>query len=82
MELAEGLGKITLKYRLAGFVYILLTFFFVPFSLIYLHQDSFQKLDLMYEQVDATGAPTRYRLVSRLNTRTQTAEWTRFNADG
>jgi solute carrier family 34 (sodium-dependent phosphate cotransporter) len=82
MELAEGLGKITLKYRLAGFVYILLTFFFVPFSLIYLHQDSVQKLDLMYEQVDATGAATRYRLVSRLNTRTQTGEWTRFNGDG
>lgn len=79
MELAEGLGKITLKYRLAGFVYILLTFFFVPFSLIYLHQDSVQRLDLIYEQTDTTGTTTRYRLTSRLNTRTQTGEWTKFS---
>lgn len=81
IELAEGLGKITLKYRLAGFVYILLTFFFVPFSLIYLHQDSVQKLDLVYEQVDSIGTKARYRLVTRLNTRTQTGEWTRFDGD-
>jgi len=82
IELAEGLGKITLKYRLAGFVYILLTFFFIPFSLIYLHQDSVQTLDLVYEEVDRVGSKTQYRLESRLNTRTQMGEWTRFEGDG
>lgn len=82
MELAEGLGKITLRYRLAGLVYILLTFFFVPFSLIYLHQDSMQRMDLVYEQVDSTGLTTQYRLLARLNTRTQTGEWTRYDGAG
>jgi len=82
MELAEGLGRLTLKYRLAGFVYLLLTFFFVPFSLIYLHQDSVQKLNLVYDQVDTNGIKTKYRLETRLNARTQTGEWTRFDGAG
>jgi len=37
LELATRLGKLTLRYRLIGFVYILLTFFIIPFSLIYLY---------------------------------------------
>lgn len=82
MELASGLGKLTLKYRLAGFVYLLVTFFFVPFSLIYLNQDSIQTLNLTYEQMDTAGITTRYRIVARLNTRTQTGEWTKFDGDG
>jgi len=82
MELASGLGKLTLKYRLAGFVYLLVTFFFVPFSLIYFNQDSIQALDLGYEQVDSAGITTTYRIVARMNMRTQAGEWTRFNGDG
>lgn len=39
IRLAMGLGKLTLKYRIVGFVFILLTFFIIPFSLIYLHQE-------------------------------------------
>jgi len=34
--LAKKLGEITLKYRIIGFVYILLVFFLIPFMLIYL----------------------------------------------
>lgn len=30
VRLAKGLGRLTMRYRLAGFVYILLTFFFYP----------------------------------------------------
>ncbi len=33
---ADRIGYYTLKYRLIGFAYILLTFFVIPFSLIYL----------------------------------------------
>jgi len=38
IALADGLGSLTLRYRLAGLVYILLTFFIIPFSLIYFNQ--------------------------------------------
>ena len=40
IKLADGLGRLTLKYRLAGFLYVLLIFFIIPFSLIYLNKDS------------------------------------------
>ena len=78
LELANGLGKLTLRYRLAGFVYILTTFFFVPFTLIYFNQDSMQTLDLTYQQVDNSGSTSQYRMVARINTRTQSGEWTKF----
>jgi len=78
LELANSLGKLTLKYRLAGFVYILTVFFFVPFTLIYFNQDSIRTLELTYQQIDSNGKASRYRMVARMNTRTQTGEWTKF----
>jgi sodium-dependent phosphate cotransporter len=79
MKLAGGLGKLTLKYRLVGFVYILVAFFFVPFTLIYFNQDSMQTLELSYRETDAAGMTSTYGMVSRMNTRTQIGEWTRFS---
>jgi len=37
-ELANGLGRLTRKKRIVGFLYLLLTFFLVPFALIFLSQ--------------------------------------------
>jgi sodium-dependent phosphate cotransporter len=37
-KLATGLGKLTLKNRIIGFLYLLLAFFLIPFSLIFLSQ--------------------------------------------
>jgi solute carrier family 34 (sodium-dependent phosphate cotransporter) len=39
VKLAEALGGLTQKNRLAGFGFILLTFFILPFALIYLNQE-------------------------------------------
>lgn len=39
IRLSMALGRLTLRYRIAGFVFILLTFFIIPFSLIYLYQE-------------------------------------------
>lgn len=78
MGLASSMGKLTLKYRLAGFVYLLTTFFFLPFSLIYLNQDSVQTLNLVYEQQDESNVKSHYRIVSNINTRTQSGEWTKY----
>jgi len=38
--LARGLGRLTMRYRLVGFIYLLLTFFIIPFSLIYFNQNA------------------------------------------
>ncbi len=39
VKLAEILGKVTQRYPVVYFVFILLTFFLIPFSLIYLNQN-------------------------------------------
>jgi solute carrier family 34 (sodium-dependent phosphate cotransporter) len=36
IRLSAGLGRLTLKYRLAGFVFLLFVFFLLPFILIYI----------------------------------------------
>ena len=78
IELSSTLGKLTLKYRLVGLVYILLTFFFIPFSLIYFHQDAIQTIDATYEKSDSTNAKSEYRIVSKMNKRTMTGEWVQY----
>lgn len=79
LELAEALGKVTLKYRLAGFVYLLVAFFFLPFSLIYFNQDAIETLTLTYSRTDAQGHTEPFTIISRLNTRTASGEWSFYS---
>ncbi|MBX2899677.1 MAG: Na/Pi symporter [Cyclobacteriaceae bacterium] len=65
-KLADGLGRLTLKYRLAGFLYLLLTFFVVPFSLIYFNKDAVQIKELTYTVNNyVTGQTSSYSIVSK-----------------
>jgi sodium-dependent phosphate cotransporter len=76
MAMAIGLGRLTIRYRLAGFVYILVVFFFVPFSLIYLNKDSTQVLELTYKKTNhISGEESSYRIVSKQQMRSQSGEW-------
>lgn len=75
LELAERLGLLTIKYRLAGFVYLLVAFFFLPFSLIYFNQDAIVTQTLTYTRTGATGTDGRFSIVTRMNTRSQSGEW-------
>ncbi len=43
--MAEKMGQYTLKLRIVGFIYILLTFFLLPFTLIYASKDFEKKVD-------------------------------------
>lgn len=79
IELAEGLGKLTLKYRLVGFVYLLSTFFFIPFSLIYLNQSSIETLEVTYVKKNTVNGDTAtYRIISKMNETSQSGEWMTF----
>ena len=78
IALASSVGKLTLKYRLAGFLYLLTTFFFLPFSLIFFSQGSIQRMEVTYEEFDEMGK-TQYRLLTQFNNRTQSGKWMRFN---
>lgn len=79
IELSSELGKLTLKYRLAGLVFLLATFFFIPFSLIYFNQDEVRTLHLTYEARGEQQEKTYYRIIARTNVRTQNGEWERYN---
>jgi sodium-dependent phosphate cotransporter len=79
IELADALGKLTLKYRLAGFVYLLVAFFFLPFSLIYFNQDAIETLTLTYSRTDPQGRIEPFTVVSRMNTRTLSGEWSFYS---
>ena len=80
IELANGLGKITLKYRLAGFVFLLLTFFFIPFSLIYLNQGQTKTLTLTYQKHQKADEK-QYRIRVKTNQRTGSGEWSYFEGE-
>jgi sodium-dependent phosphate cotransporter len=76
IRLAKGLGRLTLKYRLAGFVYLLLTFFFIPFTLIYAHRDVAEVRELTYEKNDFTKRErTFYKIVTRSYQNQQVSSW-------
>jgi len=52
IKLANGLGRLTLKYRLAGLLYLLVMFFFIPFSLIYFNRDAVTVTELTYQRTE------------------------------
>ncbi len=52
IRLATGLGRITLKYRLAGLLYLLVMFFFIPFSLIYINRNAVTITELTYQRTE------------------------------
>src|SRR5688572_4372598 len=80
-EFANRLGRLTLKYRLAGFVYILLTFFFIPFSLIFLNKDSVEVIDASYQKKNfVTNTQSEYRIVSKTQTWNKNGEWLVYNS--
>lgn len=67
IALANGLGKLTLKYRLVGFVYILLTFFFIPFSLIYLNKGGVEVAEFSFvEKNHVSGIESTSRIISKM----------------
>lgn len=76
--LANSMGELTRKYRLTGFVYLLTTFFFAPFSLIYFNQDTVRTLSLTYQKTPDGNVSSGYRIVATTNTRTNSGEWTRY----
>lgn len=80
LELAQQVGKLTLRYRLSGFAYILLVFFFIPFSLIYLHQDTVEVWDITYQKKNlVTNTQSEYRIVSKIQSWNKNGEWMIYN---
>jgi sodium-dependent phosphate cotransporter len=76
IKLAKGLGRITLKYRLAGFLYLLLTFFVIPFSLIYASKDAVSIREITYEKNDfVSHQKSYYKIISKTYENQQVSSW-------
>ena len=62
--LATRFGRLTREYRLVGFLYILVVFFFLPFSLIYFHRDQAKYQEAVYENRNlVTGKRDWYSVI-------------------
>lgn len=76
IKLANGLGKLTLKYRLVGFLYLLLTFFFIPFSLIYLNKDIVKVQELSYQFENfISKEKNSYKLIAKTYQNQPVSNW-------
>ncbi|MFO7258525.1 MAG: Na/Pi symporter [Bacteroidota bacterium] len=76
IRLAAGLGRISQRFRLAGFAYVLTIFFFIPFLLVYFGRGTVVVFDANYVKVNLlTGERAEYYLISRMNRRTGSGEW-------
>lgn len=49
--LARNFGLMTMHYRITGFVYIILTFFLIPFALIYFNKGDDVIKEIVYEEL-------------------------------
>lgn len=80
VTLASGLGKLTLKYRLAGFLYLILTFFFIPFSLIYLNKDAVSIRELTYEKQNfKTQQKEYYKIITKTYKNQSVSSWSIYD---
>jgi sodium-dependent phosphate cotransporter len=74
VEIANAFARVTMKNRFAGFVFILMIFFFIPFSLIYISNDATLEQRLLYERTYG-HEKSYYHIISRINTRSKRGDW-------
>lgn len=75
VRLARKLGDLTLRYRLTVFLYVLVTFFFIPFSLIYLNKNTVHVRELTYARQKATGEKDFYKVIVKTYQNQQLSSW-------
>lgn len=83
LKLAIQFGRITRKYRLAGFLYILVIFFFLPFSLIYLHKDQSRYTEVIYDKkIHTTEQHGTYSVIIQDGRRLSEFTWMYYDEVG
>ncbi|MFN8886009.1 MAG: Na/Pi symporter [Cyclobacteriaceae bacterium] len=81
LKLANGLGRLTLRHRLIGFSYLLFTFFFIPFLLIYLSKGIVNMQEATYERKSEQGEQSEYKVIIKKFAGNQLSGWTSYDAD-
>jgi len=80
LRMATGLGRLTMKYRLAGFLYLLLTFFIIPFSLIYMNRNAVTVTELTYQRTE-NGSISFTTVITRTYANQFISSWTEYPAE-
>ncbi len=75
LRLANGLGRLTLKYRLVGFSYLFFTFFFIPFLLIYLSKGVIGIQEATYERGVEASQKKQFTVIIKKFTGNQLSSW-------
>ncbi len=81
IRLARGLGQLTLRYRLAGLLYLLLTFFFIPFTLIYFNRNAVSITELTYQRFEE-GRNDSFTVITRTQSNHEIGSWTIHEGTG
>lgn len=77
VRLATGLARQTMRHRFIGFVYLLVTFFLLPFSLIYFNRDAVQVTELTYQHT-AYGKESFTTVISRRYENPYLSSWSEY----
>lgn len=73
--LAKRFGELAGKYRITGFIYIILTFFIIPFLLISFTNDSQTKRELIYSVNAGTEEESFKKVIIKGNEGHQLSHW-------
>lgn len=77
---ANAFSKLTINYKLIGFVYVIFTFFIFPFMLIYFNKQDIKIKEINYERAFFDGSPVNSQkvIIKKLNNR-EAQQWMVFN---
>ncbi|MCA6074372.1 Na/Pi symporter [Fulvivirga sedimenti] len=74
IRLAELFGELTARYRITGFMYIILMFFLIPFTLIYTNRDTAVVEELVYT-VWQDGRESEKSVLAKVNRKGKERIW-------
>lgn len=80
ITLATRLGRLTMKYRFVGFLYLLTTFFIIPFSLIYINRNAVTVTELTYRRVE-NGQQKFSTVITKTFENQFVSSWTEYTGE-
>lgn len=82
VTIAYRFGALTLDSRIIGFSYILLSFFLLPFALIYTSKDATDEVIFQYELAGSSTDSVPYTIVLKKRGRQDEFQYLIYNGDG
>jgi solute carrier family 34 (sodium-dependent phosphate cotransporter) len=78
--IARNFGLMTMNYRITGFVYIILTFFLIPFALIYFNKGEKEIKELIYTEWSVENESREKWVIAKTTEDDREDRWSVFHA--